>query len=490
MAKISTPLIALSAILTLGSLDADAAGNAARFSGKTTEPAAQIKAKRAEVRTKAALQAAREQATAYRAAKTTLSAWDEDLNDWVDVISLAYTYDNQGRVILEESYDFEEPEFLNRVTYTYNSDGMRTSSLEEISEDGGETWEPSSRYDNTYDPIVTDFKTATLRYDWAGEWELTLGTKYVVDRNKADVVTGVQRQANLDDEFHTIARITNTIGSDNKIEAYFNEEMQADETWEEYVDLRNIVWEKTNGQVVAFELDDLGMGANRLKSAESYYGGEIEGTVTGEYTDDYSGVLRILFDKIPGEEDSMVEFERGLLPAGNGSYFESKKVSYYDEGELYEESEYLAITYDEHSNILSELTVSDYDGDVFEFETLYDYTYSEEYGVPEQTIISVKMEGEEYLDTKITVDEFVGIAGMNVPTADDSAIRCTVAGNSVHISAPGASTTEILALDGKSVASAAGNENYSLKLDGIAAGFYIVRIATANSAKASKIAIR
>ena len=104
------------------------------------------------------------------------------------------------------------------------------------------------------------------------------------------------RQANLGEIFDDIAKVENTLSDDGKsIVASAITEMESLDSWEEVLDLRNITWHNTDGQVMAFDVDDYARGNNRVASAESYYEGELDATLTGTYANDFEGTLRFDF---------------------------------------------------------------------------------------------------------------------------------------------------------------------------------------------------
>ncbi|MDE6158201.1 MAG: hypothetical protein K2F78_08695, partial [Muribaculaceae bacterium] len=292
MTKTFTLLFAAAALLC-GTVAADAAPARAK---------AYAKKKTVRVDRKRARALAEQANVQYLPLKETVSVWDEDAEEWVEATATEFTYDANGRAATcVESDLIEEGEKL-RLSYTYDANGGVVLQLTEASSDDGATWVNNERRVKAYDPVVTDFATENLIYRWDNGWLLSSGNKYPVTRSAGGAVTTVTRQAPIADTFEDIARVTNTVSADGKtVTSSAITEMSYNGvaySWDEVVDLRNIVWHNTDGQVMAFDVEDYARGANRVASAESYYEDELEATLTGTYSNEFEGSL--LFDFYDG----------------------------------------------------------------------------------------------------------------------------------------------------------------------------------------------
>lgn len=491
MKKTATIALLAAAILCFPTMSSAAPRAKAMFDKQKKEVTA-LKKKAAGRAVKVARTAA-ESNTTYKPLEETCSIYEGDV--WIPAMKSYYTYDEQGRVanIVTSEIDPETEEILadelTRTSYQYDEYGQTTQVLEEYSEDGGETWIPSSKYENAYDPIVTDFRISTLRYGWDDEWMLQMGTKYDVTRNSGKVVTGVDRLTNYMDEFTPIARLTNTVGTDGKVTACKEEELEIDYAnnyyWEEFFDFRDIVWENTDGQVIGFEPENYLVGANRMKSAVLYYEDEPEADVAGEFTDETSAEINIDF-----YNGDIYKFSHGVTDE-YGSYFDERFVQYEDSEEIYTESERDEVTFNERGLVTTEATIYNDSGDEYIAKLLYDYTIDPDYDAVRETVVSsYYMEDDEVVpEMKITVDSYTGLSGIASATVGAD-LACRLQGRSLEITSAGTTAVSVFTTDGRLAASAVGSGAFSVSLNGLSSGFYIVKVAGAASCKTLKIALK
>lgn len=84
--------------------------------------------------------------------------------EWLLMANSTLTYDKAGNPL---TVTMDEDGWLTRNTYTYDSNNMMISDIEENDESGsGEEWLYSTKTTKTYDPVVTDFITSTMEYKW------------------------------------------------------------------------------------------------------------------------------------------------------------------------------------------------------------------------------------------------------------------------------------------------------------------------------------
>lgn len=494
MTKTSTLFIAVAALLC-GTVAADAApARAKSFIKKKT-----VQVDRKHVRALA------EQANVkYLPLKETVSTFDEDAEEWVAASEVEYTYDAYGRVATSVERDLEEGG-MTRLTYTYDEEGRVTGQVTQVSSDEGATWVNSEYRKKTYDTVVPDFVTESIIYYWTGsDWAVSYGNLYPVVRTSTGLVASVARQAPMGDGYEDIAKVTNTASADGKtISRSVITEMNHAGGWDELVDLRDIVWHNTDGQVMAFDLEDYAIGANRVTSASSYYEGELEATLIGTYTNDFEGTLR--FDFL---DDSWLEIANEWTDEATKSYITSKEVSYFDYPEeeedingdgviddndmiLYIEKEIYSATNDEHGNLVKEESAF-YLNDEPEFVggIINEYEYNADGAMTQMTAYSYEFDEEErYPDVRVDVTAFHTFAGVENVVADGKT-TVSVTGRTLTVSGAAASTLTVVALDGKTVATAAGEGSYSVALDGLAAGVYVATVSTGAETVTTKIALR
>lgn len=497
MTKTFTLLFAAAA-LVCGSVAADAApARAKSLSKKKTERVVRNRAR--------ALDVVREANVKYLPLKEVVSNWDEDNEVWVEAILGEYSYNAYGRTQSLLQHDLLEDGELMRVSYEYDENGNIVLQLTEQSVDEGATWNGSERRVKAYDTIVKNFATESLIYMWYNDaWTLMAGYKYPIARSANGLITSVSRQANLGEMFDDIAKVENTLSEDGtSIVASAITEMKSMDNWEEVLDLRNIKWHNTDGQVMAFDVEDYARGNNRVASAESYYEGELEATLKGTYANDFEGTLR--FDFTDG---SVLEISSEYTDEATGSFIDTYAVKYWtlpedeedingdgiiDENDvvLVYEVETYAVTYDDHGNIVKEESAMYVDDELqFNGGVINEYEYNDNGAMTQMTSYGFEFDEEErWPDIRINVTDFYEFAGVADVVADGRA-TITVAGRAVAVNAAAASTFTLTALDGKSVATAAGEGSYTVALDGLASGIYIATVSTGADTVTAKIVLR
>lgn len=484
--KRTSASIALIAVAILCSATTFAASPVAKTFFDRQKKEVNFKKQKSAQRARTIARAAAESNTIYKPLEETYSFYDDE---WFPAMTARYTYDDQGRVATVVSFEYGYDEQQNRTSYTYDEFGGITEILEEVSDDGGENWAPSSKYANAYDPIVTDFRTETMLYSWDGEWVLLYGTKYAVTRNSGNVVSGVERLTNYKDEFTPIARLTNTIGTDGKITACKEEELEVvygdNYTWEEYFDFRDIVWENTDGQLVGFEPENYIVGANRIKSATLFYEDEAEASVEGEYTDELSGrmVINFYLGDIASFEHTMTD--------EYGSYVEERFVQYEEDEQIFSQGERYEVTFNERGLVTEETSTIIENDEEYAGAVRYEYTIDPDYDAVRETIVSMVFSDDDeiYYDSKITVESFTGLSGIAEVSAE-SDIACRLCGRSLEVSAPAAAAVSVYTTDGRLAASRVGCGAFSMSLNGLSSGFYIVKVTAGNSVRTLKIALK
>lgn len=314
--------------------------------------------------------------------------------DWFSDGSISYTYDKAGN-ILTETLDFEGE--FNRTTYTYNENNKKTSKLVESKEEE-EDWMFNTKTTYTYDAVLPDFMTVKTEYIWddveaewvhsnraqsqtrtvtrdakgniisvelkafftfTGEWDIVQRTDITYDEATGKAISFDYRQVTLDTE--------------NKL------------VYGDPIRYKNIVWENTDGQIVADKLLECVLGTNRIKSADVY-------DVEGEEETLYSHIEVTYVD---GKDDYVMTqtsvddmekiVEEYTVTDENGSVFFTS--SYYMEGECME-TNYQAIDYDKYGNVILDeegVLTPDNEREIYGGGR-YLYTYDEEKGVPVEVV--------------------------------------------------------------------------------------------------------
>ena len=200
----------------------------------------------------------------WRAAEDNTYVWGEE---WLLDTNNKYEYNSAGNVVLQLTTD--EYGDVNRITSTWNEYGWCTSRLNEKSTDGS----PFAQYEKkefAYDPIVHSLVVSNCGYTWDnGAW-VQNGNNFIrtVTRNDAGNITQVEVAILYNGQYDPTERCIVEYGPDGKANKITDMQLSYNGisyTWEKTVEITDIVWDRTDGQVVSVE--NLFSGANRIKSA-------------------------------------------------------------------------------------------------------------------------------------------------------------------------------------------------------------------------------
>lgn len=215
--------------------------------------------------------------------------------DWVDYGDYSYKYNPQG-YILETLYDDGETKDL--LSNVLNENNLVTDQVEQIAEDGV-NYVNYLRRTAEYDPQLTDLITNKTTYMWYNDaWDMNQGTysyKRTITRNDAGNVTSVVIASYYDGAYEDLQRQTITYDETTGKAVTYKLEVLADvDSWETSVYLKNIEWDRTNGQL-GKEYTEWFQGDNRLKKADmvlEYGDTELTyATLTVDYQDNGSFTL-------------------------------------------------------------------------------------------------------------------------------------------------------------------------------------------------------
>lgn len=198
----------------------------------------------------------------------TITEYDWRSGNWNLSNTTSISYDSDGRVIAEVGK-------YQKTEYEYDSNGMVTvQTVSNINADG--TFTPAQKVEYTYDTIVTGFKTSSTNYYWRdGAWKASDGSRQLITRNDLGNITKIENQDLKDGQYVTADEYCEiTYGTDDKatgITCYEEDYEGETQTWEISLQLTDIVWDKTDGQITdIYDTDDLSdffQGNNRIKSA-------------------------------------------------------------------------------------------------------------------------------------------------------------------------------------------------------------------------------
>lgn len=193
--------------------------------------------------------------------------WDISTDSWGEDNATVErkTYNDKGQVVSRETTsDYGS----YRSVYEYYDNGVLKSEYSEQKESGSTEWIKNSKTVYYYDSVVKDYELYYEEYTWEnGTWVLSrTSDKDVIVRDAKGNVTSVDLGW---------SRYKITYGADGKASKIVFEE-RTDEggtpVWETELVLEDIVWDRTDGQLLdldGYDPDDgdLWAGANRIKSA-------------------------------------------------------------------------------------------------------------------------------------------------------------------------------------------------------------------------------
>ena len=304
-------------------------------------------------------------AQAWRVTKSTM--WPAHINQyyydgeaWLKVGEYQKAYDTRGNETTEYFKEYDEDGSLLGITLTqntWNDNNMLLEKVESISEDGGQTYTPSSKRVQTYDAVMPSLTISKDKYTWdsdAAAWvESYDAFRRTVTRDEWGNVTSLVISSPNNGVFEPIIRITNTVdATSHQISTFKYEELQYDGTWETSYNVYNIKWRNTNGQIVDTPDTWIENGNEVLSATSAAYNNE-NGETSGEATSTFT------YDGRGGW--SVIELGQQLLFASDGSG--SKMFNYksttsktmtddngsyeYIEGLYYDQNEDGAFTADE-----------------------------------------------------------------------------------------------------------------------------------------------
>ncbi|MCM1006117.1 MAG: hypothetical protein NC402_07460 [Prevotella sp.] len=338
--------------------------------------------------------------------------------EWEQSNVTTYTYNPEGWVLSQTS-QWEKKE------NTYNAEG---NVIEEVfyGDPDGQGLSPQYKYVYTYDNVVTGFRTSEKYYNYEnGQWVLRSEDQNVITRNELGNIIKIQERY-YDAEYNSWEDgdyFEITYGADGKAVT-----VKTFEDGEIELDLRDIVWNRTNGQIIIsdsndIDADDFFMGSNRIASATVY--GFEGNTLPGYLNATYEGTEGSY--KVEIKINDKVAYSMDYKVLDNyGSYSSAEFSINYEEdettGNVVEDGNdrYVEeVRYDAYG-LLTEETQTEYrDG-----EQSYTYaekgivTYDTTNGYPVEYICQNK-QGEEFVNSARQVfSDYVQVSGVEQINAE------------------------------------------------------------------------
>lgn len=401
-----------------------------------------------------------------------------DGESWLEMGSVTFKYDNRGNRT-EELVD--EDGYLSKTVTTYNEFNLPVTIVITDSEDG-DTWTNSGKTTYVYDTKVHDFFTDRAGYDWDGsDWTRNYRCEAnTITRNDAGNIVEVVKSLPLFDQLKPAYKSSWNYGPDGKATEYFYYVIDASDRWELYDNLsyRDIVWEKTDGQMTVFgDLLELTEGNNLLKSAVVYYDGEPD----GHYIVEYDGNGGFLIKETTNDINEIGRTTRMEITDANGSLCLTTTEYFDEEGTILTEPTYISVQeaiMDSHGNMI-EFTEKEISEGVEETiaSTIYTYTYDENGNTAEVFSEDFDYETQKYYPMERTVfGEYVNVASGSTGVTLPGTADWTVSGDDVTAFATGLTGLSVYTIQGTCVARATADASTAtVSLSALAPGLYIVR---------------
>lgn len=402
-----------------------------------------------------------------------------DGEDWMELGTVSFKYDARGNCT-EDLMD--EDGFLSKIVTTYDEYNQPVTRIESESEDG-ETWTDQSKTTYVYDSKVHDFFTERMSYDWDEDWVANYKCEINdITRNSDGNITEIVKKLPLGDELMPAYKSEWKYGQDGKANEYYYYTMGQNNEWEldDDISYRDIVWEKTDGQMTIYgDMLELVEGANLMKSAVVYYGGEPDGHYLVEWSNDGKDFL---IKETTNEINEIGRTTHMEVLDANGSMRFTVTEYFDEEGNITTEPVYISVqeaTMDEHGNMVAFTAKETMDG----VEELVDgqkftYTYDADGNVTEVITEQYDYETEEYyLSDRTVYGEYINVASSGIQciqAVKDTA--WTVLGDEVTATASGLNGLSVYNMQGVCVKRVAADDaSATVSLTDMAAGIYIVR---------------
>lgn len=348
--------------------------------------------------------------------------YEYDGEGWNKMGEYAYTYDADGNITSIKDVSEDGVSLTER---TKSDDGLVSTEINKVSEDGGQSYVNTSKLVQRYDPVVTNLVVEKTRYAWnedANDWEATTDAyRRDIKRDADNNIVGLNISVPYVGSYDVIQKYTNTVDPETKqIATYRFEELGYDDNfepmWQTSEYLTNLKWKETNGQIVS-QYDEWMQWGNKLLSGNLSYeeNGETQnfGSINVEYAED--GGYKEVFDYTDELERTTTT---KTIDDANGSYTMEQKTLVDLNGDMVltddEVSDWTkeVLKYDSHKNLVEdEYYMLDEDGAALmkvegnKTEYKYDAAYGD--AVRETVVSEYDFDMQDYMPTtKIVVDSY------------------------------------------------------------------------------------
>lgn len=329
-----------------------------------------------------------------------ITDWNTMTGNWGEPNTTTYTYNNAGQIT-------SESDIYNKTEYEYDADGRCVRIIRYYGIDGPVV--PTEKTEFTYDSIVKNFVTEEKQYQYDdNKWELTNDYRTVITRNADNNITQIKEQS-YSSYFETPSWQDESLveigyGADKKANTIKLYDYEDSKPMPE-AELVDIVWDRTDGQIVDIDTDDAEffLGANRIKSAKGVaaytypYAGDIYYNV--EYKPEDAG-----FKMTATMNGALYMSQDYTVLDANGSYTsEEYEIDYdsEDDGIYVPDGPQLDVEtkiYDAYGIVLKESYISYIDGDKTndidsQNETTADVTYDATHGYPLEYTVRSSYDG-------------------------------------------------------------------------------------------------
>lgn len=348
----------------------------------------------------------------WRAQKQSVFEPSADGNTLIFSFDAYYVYNSQGQPVEMTTIDVDG---VKQRTLTTYADGRATRELTE--QLVGDNWTPVKLRERTYDS-QTGVITSNVETNYFEGKEMP-GNCYrrVIRRNPAGAVYEVTISVLYQGRYEPTQKITIKPNSIS-----FSELEYVTGSWRTTLEYTDIVWERTDGQIVT--IDDLFTGANRLASAhfvnpngnKPYYDYDI--TATYGEGNDFDCRITGLYQAL---EDAEVirEYRETMEPDGSATYVMTTSYDIVDSAEpaeLYREE--LKVDAWGLETLYCESSWLEGEEPVVDVERTTDVTYDSTIGYPLQAVASedgqliTRIDFADYVDcTQLTSIREIAASG-------------------------------------------------------------------------------
>lgn len=325
---------------------------------------------------------------------------------WEKIGMVFFEYDSEGRVTTETIVYPKSSEYSEEVTfkkvYEYDEFGQVLEMTETIK--NGDSWINNSRTVYVWDPVVHDFFTSRMGYDWSGSaWVANFRCETDdVTRNNEGNVTEVVKSLPLDNAMIPAYKLQWTYGEQGKATEYrfYENRSSGAPVWEleDGIMIKGIEWNRTDGQLVNDDTNELFSGSNRVSKADVYIDDELDGHFFAEYFEDRP---EDYFVKQTFNDPTMVGATTSKTVTDKNGSFKIEEKMYVDDNGMIQsepvETETYVLEIDNHDNIVGERISGSYEGESYMNGYRYENVYDAAGNLSESTAIAVSSEGGEEL---------------------------------------------------------------------------------------------